>query len=348
MEVALFVNRVTDYTAPVFRRLAAEVSLQVYTYNGEVPFGLAGESFQSVAPGGYTLSSAPCRLLDDRPDVVVAAGTNSGVTHLAGEIAARRGIPLVVWTDEWEATQTPRTRLLRPVKRRLVRMADAHLACGELQRAFLTELGANPETITVARYAPCTIPSERDWQPPPELDADQFAKQAPALYFGRLIERKGPLEVVRAAESSGTSLLVAGDGPLAAEVDRLATECPTVETLTRRLKDTEKAWLLAHAGVTCLPATAEPWGIVVIESLSVGTPVVASTEVAAAVEHIATGANGFLVAPRDCESIEQALDAQGRLPDNVAPIARATVADCTADRQASALVGAVETAVEQA
>jgi len=229
-------------------------------------------------------------------------------------------------------------RLLTPAKRAVTGLADGYLACGSPQAAFLRSMGASSSDITVARYSACTIPPQHSWEVPPEVAESSFDAST-VLYFGRLVERKGVLDLIAAFErqqkDTGTDcqLVVAGRGPLA---DRVVDQChaiPRTTVIPRYVSHAEKAWLLANACVTCLPARAEPWGIIVTESLSLDTPVVASTEVAAALDHVADGRNGFVIPTGDRQALGETLSNLDRL-DMEHSAAGAPVTEWTARSQA--------------
>ncbi len=92
------------------------------------------------------------------------------------------------------------------------------------------------------------------------------------LFVGRLVEAKGVRDAVAAWERSGVSLplVVAGAGPLAEELRR-----PGVELVGWAPRE-KLAALYRRAAAVLLPSRwQEPFGIVGLEALTMGTPVVA-------------------------------------------------------------------------
>lgn len=338
MKVGLFVNRVTDYTRPVFESLFERVDLRVYAFRDKIPSSLNGKSFSSLSAGGYWLSDAPLALWEDH-DILIAGGLNYFTTHTVSLVAKLTDTPLILWTDEWAATQnSPKHRLLAPAKRAVIGLADGYLACGSPQAAFLRSMGAPADDITVARYSACTIPPQHTWEVPPEVVDGGF--DAPnILYFGRLVERKGVLDLVAAFERRQTAtkgdsrLVIAGKGPLAGQLVNKCHTIPKTTVIPRYVSHAEKAWLLANASVTCLPSRAEPWGITVTESLSLDTPVIASNEVAAALDHVAEGHTGFVIPAGDQQALIEALSNLDLL-DMDHSAASAPVTEWTAETQA--------------
>jgi glycosyltransferase involved in cell wall biosynthesis len=92
-----------------------------------------------------------------------------------------------------------------------------------------------------------------------------------ALYLGQLEERKDPLTAVRAAEGvDGLTLLVAGDGPLRADVEAHANQA------VRVLGHSEPGPLLAAADLFVMPSRREGQSIAVLEAMANGLALVVS------------------------------------------------------------------------
>ncbi len=105
-------------------------------------------------------------------------------------------------------------------------------------------------------------------------------------------------------------LYVVGDGPLQARLQAQTDELEIAERVTfvgPRPPD-EIVWWLSAADLVIVPSIAESFGLVAVEALACGIPVVAS-RVGGLVEHIVDGENGFLVPPGDSRSIAEKVDA---------------------------------------
>lgn len=197
----------------------------------------------------------------------------------SGWVAARTGKPYVVqvWgTDIELARRAP--GLARPVLRR----ARLVIAASTALAASARELGAGKvEVIPSAVELPAEVGREAT---PPEV-----------LYAGRLSPEKGVLELVDAA--AGLNLVVAGDGPLRAQVPQARGFLPPDE-LQR---------LYARAAVVACPSRREGFGVACLEAMAHGRPVVASA-VGGLKDLVVDGETGVLVPPRDPRALRSALE----------------------------------------
>lgn len=122
---------------------------------------------------------------------------------------------------------------------------------------------------------------------PNGIDASEFADAAPLrhvegptiLFLSRLEKRKGLEVLVRAmAELGGAAtLVVGGSGPEERAVKSLARSLSVDAVWLGRVPDAEVAPTYRGADVYCAPAlSGESFGIVLVEAMAAGTPVVCS------------------------------------------------------------------------
>ncbi|MEW2636382.1 glycosyltransferase [Streptomyces sp. NPDC048389] len=219
---------------------------------------------------------------------------------------------------------------LGTVKRRHQRHADtsppARIACEK-------EVGVGCDRIIatcrdeVAELTAMGLPAERVDVVPCGVDTDAFTPHGPAaargayrhrlVQIGRVVPRKGAaVSVTALTRLPGVELLVVG-GPSAARLD----DDPEV----RRLRDLahglgvadrvrftgavpggDVAPLLRSADVVLCPGDYEPFGIVPLEAMACGRPVVA-TAVGGHLDTVADPATGRLVPPRDPDALARAV-----------------------------------------
>lgn len=120
-----------------------------------------------------------------------------------------------------------------------------------------------------------------------------------AVFLGRMIPEKGPLEAIAAARAAGLRLLMAAP---TSDYYRQAV-APLVDgdavVYLGEVAGAEKARLLARAHALLYPVTrGEPFGLVLIEAMACGLPVVASAT-GATPEIIEHGVTGYLAATPD-------------------------------------------------
>jgi glycosyltransferase involved in cell wall biosynthesis len=136
------------------------------------------------------------------------------------------------------------------------------------------------------------------------------------MFLGRIEAIKGVGEAIAIARASRRRLVIAGnrvstpegrayfDGVVAPAID--GSQVIYVGEVDDRQKDA----LLGQAAALLMPIQwDEPFGIVMIEALACGTPVVGFNR-GSVPEVIRHGENGFV-----CDGIEQAVQAVGRIAD---------------------------------
>jgi len=131
------------------------------------------------------------------------------------------------------------------------------------------------------------------------------------LYVGRLYRRKRVEVLLRAAAALKARLpelevRIVGSGPCARSLHRLWGELRLGATVTW-LGDVPRAQLAAEynrASLFCLPSVQEGFGIVLLEAMAAGKPIVASR--AAAIPEVAQHA--ALVQPEDAEALAGAIE----------------------------------------
>jgi glycosyltransferase involved in cell wall biosynthesis len=138
-------------------------------------------------------------------------------------------------------------------------------------------------------------------------------------FLGRLIRRKGAVQLVRAVEllngeGSSVSLLIAGDGPDGAGITELVRQSQASPRMrvVGRIPEDQKPLFLSGIDVFCMPnfedsdAGSEGFGIVLLEAAQQGTPVIGGMSGGAA-EAVSQDRNGFLVDGSDVTAIASAI-----------------------------------------
>ena len=213
---------------------------------------------------------------------------------------------------------------------RVARDFDArHAAHVITPSSFLRELaigwGVSSERVTVL---PNPAPSVPPLRPRDELRAE-LGFDGPTLAFaGRLTAQKALDIGIEAARRAGIALVIAGDGPDRAALERLG-HARFVGPLPR-----ERVLELFHAAdAALLSSTWENFPHSVVEALAVGTPMIA-TSAGGVGEVVIDGENGLVVPPGDLEALTAAIqrffadpELAERLRENAAPSVAAYSAD---------------------
>jgi phosphatidylinositol alpha-mannosyltransferase len=159
----------------------------------------------------------------------------------------------------------------RLMKRVQVRLAVSEAAKRTVAEHFPGDYEVVPCAIDVERFAtpaarPVTMPA--DWRH--------------VLYVGRMEPRKGVDRLVRAMVDvhdrlPRTQLVIVGGGPGRADVETLARQLDVRVVLAGRVSDDDLPAYYQHADVVCSPAIAdESFGIVLLEAMAAGRPIVAT------------------------------------------------------------------------
>jgi glycosyltransferase involved in cell wall biosynthesis len=253
----------------------------------------------------------------DRPDVVHSHFWMSGLASL--DAASELRIPVmhtyhalgvVKRRQQGDADSSPAQRIL--TEARIAREARHIVATSADEAAELMHMGGSADRITVV---PCGVDLRRFCVRGP---AEPRASRPRVVVVGRMVERKGIGNVLTAlALLPDVELVVAGGPPRDrldhdAEVRRLrklAAELGVDDRVEFRgaVDRTAVPALLRSADVVACCPWYEPFGLVAVEAMACGRPVVASA-VGGLAESVVDGATGVLVPPRRPDRIAAAID----------------------------------------
>ncbi|HEX8496176.1 MAG TPA: glycosyltransferase family 4 protein, partial [Actinomycetales bacterium] len=172
------------------------------------------------------------------------------------------------------------------------RFMPSHLPVSEFMLDEMVAVGARRERCHVS-YNPVEV--ER-FQPDPSA-----TKDVDVLYVGRLAVEKGVDGLIAAlALLPELEVVIAGEGPLREGLEAQAGTLPRPPRFVGRIPHDELPALVNRARVQAVPSPSEPFGMVVVEAMACGTPVVACG-VGGIPEILAGGRGGWLVPPRDAQ-----------------------------------------------
>ena len=263
-------------------------------------------SVAPIGPDPRTRARVRRILAQFRPDVLHVHEPFAPSTGLWATLAAGRGPvrPGVVATFHSYAERSfalaAFSPLLRIVWDRLdVRLAVSRAAASFAGRHFADGIRIVPNGVDVRRFADAS--PARDLPPGRRL-----------LFVGRLEPRKGFRYAVRAfallaGDDPDVALVVAGEGPERRALEDLSPGVRARVRLVGIPSYDQLPRLHAASDVFVAPNTGgESFGLVLVEALAAGLPVVAS-DIAGYREVVREGVDGLLVPPRDPGAIAGAV-----------------------------------------
>lgn len=261
------------------------------------------------------------------PDVI---HVHEPMVPWVGLAAVRPSIAPVVATFHAYSDASRAYRLARPIGRRLLRGISASVAVSPAAAKFhgnALGVGADaftvvPNGVNVATFAGSaagrTDPSDpgRDHARTTDLgagNADVDDGGPTVLFVGRLEQRKGLEGLIRAFPSvkkhcPDVRLLVVGEGPERERCESLlAADVRDAVHFLGRVDADELVELYRSADLYVSPALGgESFGIVLLEAMAAGTPVVAS-DIFGYRSVVTDGDTGVLVPPQNAHALAQAI-----------------------------------------
>lgn len=250
------------------------------------------------------------RTIDDRrPDVVL---TFSGTANLVALAAARkRRVHALVITEHiapthmYTSVEEPVGWLKRVLIRKLYPRADAVVAVSRgIADELVRDYGIDEDLVTVIHT-------------PVEIDRlTELAQEEPAIWpvanpvvvsVGRLTPQKNHELLLEALRDVDCSAVIVGDGPERERLDGLAGNLGGRVVLVG--EDSNPYRYVARADVFVLSSRFEGFGVVIVEALALGIPVVSTDCDFGPREILDHGRYGVLVESENAEALATALRA---------------------------------------
>ena len=360
MRVAMVTTHPIQYQVPWLRLLGQQPGIDLQVFFAMVPdaaeqgreFGVAFDwdvplldgyrhtVLENVASRPALTEFAGCDtpgigkvIRDGQFDAVIVNGWGSRTCLQALWACRRTGTPCIV---RGEANGLrPRAAWKRLGHRLLLSRYAAVLAIGTNNRAYCIEQGVpasklfmTPYCVDNTRFATMADAARTD--PGREAVSARFGLDAGAttfLFSGKLVEKKRPGDLVEAMRQlhqrgiTGIQLLLVGDGPLRAELERQAEGLPI--RFAGFLNQSEIGTAYAASDCLLLPSDAgETWGLVVNEAMASGLPAIVSDQVGCAVDLIEPGVTGDVFPCGDVDALTEQLLRPGRNPASLEAMGR--------------------------
>jgi len=349
MRVAVVASHPVQYQAPWFRGLAAQLDLQVFFCHRQDAAGQAGAGYTtpfewdvplldgyastwlenvSASPGvgsfaGCDTPGIADALAQGRFDACIVLGWYLKSYLQAIRAARRLSLPVLLRGDSTLATERSVAR--RVVKylpyRWLLGSVAGHLVVGQQNRAYLRHYGVRPDRMFDVPHA---VDDEwfADMARHERLEGARLRERAAlgipadarvALFAGRLVESKRPLDLVRAlahpALPNDVWGLFVGSGPLEGQARALASSLEVRAAFAGfRNQRALPAWYVAADWLVLPSDGRETWGLVANEALACGLPVVVSQAAGCAAD-LAVGLAGKSFPAGEVEALVVAMTA---------------------------------------
>ena len=196
--------------------------------------------------------------------------------------AERHGLPLFlhVHSTEYDRSGAGANPAIAAIEREACARATHVFAVSDYTRGVLvSRYGIDPARVSVVYNAP-----DAD-DLPPALPFDAGPRQPWVVFLGRLTFQKGPDHFLRAAAEvtrldPAARFLVCGSGDMLDGLKRQAHDLGIADRVEFRgfLAPGAVDRLLARSSLLVMPSVSEPFGLVALEALRAGTPVVLSRQ----------------------------------------------------------------------
>lgn len=273
-----------------------------------------------------------------KPDIVFSYEMGMRTVLSSLYRLTHRKVPLVMVGNMADHIENERGMLRRTVRRFIRSRVDYATYNGPSCRRYLQQIGFADDRLF---HFPYCIDFDTTYSGPQKFSADGHRR---LLYAGVISDRKGILPFTRMLadylqenEHTSVTLAIAGDGPLENQVRELDSDRLTIELLGHCSSEQLSAANQA-ADICVFPTLGDEWGLVPIEAMASGLPVLGSTLAQSVESKVVEGENGWRFDPLDPASMKRAIDAalrtsQGDL-ERMSIAARATAADATPENSA--------------
>ena len=329
-----FWNALTDYcdVTVLFTETKAQqgerdsrwFSDQKYRFN-------AGMLKQTRLPGGRHICLGVTRYLKDRSYDLVIFHPYSPISCMYGIwYCIRHGIPYVINSDGGFAKDG--RGFQERLKRYLISHASAFTSTAKLTDDYLAFYGGNRDRMY--RYTLTTV-REKDLEAAPATSDEKrmlreklgIGEGKVVITVGNMIPRKGFDLLLKAARDIDreTGIYIVGGAPtpeyLRYREENHLDNVHFVDFMDKaRLHEYYRA-----SDLFVLPTREDIWGLVVVEAMSCGLPVITTDRCIAGMELIRQGVNGYIYPVNDTAALASLITSALSDPGRLEALSRATV-----------------------
>ncbi len=255
-------------------------------------------------------------LISERPDYLICYGYTlmPQMTALLWAMATAVPFALVGDANYYSDTTVGMKRLIKSAWLRLLaRRAAALIAIGAANRKFWESYGARADKIFEARFAAdnnfyARARAERGEEAARLKSRLGLTGKTVFLFVGRLIRRKNVDLLIRAARrlnDDRIAVVIAGSGGEMDTLEKMAGGDPRI-IFAGNVSHDELPLYYALSDALVLPATQEPWGLVINEAMASGLAIIAHRHCGAAIDLVASD-NGATLETFSVDELAQAM-----------------------------------------
>ncbi len=246
-------------------------------------------------------------IVDDDPRLILS----KLITFLIAKLKRK---PVIIWSEDIGAIYFGRlknfihTKIFSFVNAFVYANSNAFLASGHQTADFLKKKGLSDEKLFVGTQGLSAkqLKSKIRINKTETKALLQVSAKKVVLFVGYLVERKGIFDLVQAfkqLDPEDSVLIVAGGGAHERAVKELAGNQDSI-LFPGYVDGYGKAQYYSIADVFVLPTLADPWGLVIMEAMMFGLPVITTTA-AGASELIRE--NGIVIEPGSQQALMEAI-----------------------------------------
>lgn len=206
-----------------------------------------------------------------------------------------RGKPLVVTIHGSDVSVLTKNPLTAPIVKFVLQNSDRIITVSDYLKNEVMKLGVEPEKVSVVYGGAGGLSTKKE-----KFDFDGTI----VTFIGSLVKQKGVDVLLEAFDDvPDAKLVIIGDGEEGPSLRKLAKGREDIYFLGYR---EDLASVFEKTGVLVLPSRQEGFGLVLLEAMKAGVPVVA-TNVGGITEIVEDGRNGILVEPENPKHLADAI-----------------------------------------
>jgi|Deesub1362B_J571_1020462.scaffolds.fasta_scaffold00320_28 N-acetyl-alpha-D-glucosaminyl L-malate synthase BshA len=207
-------------------------------------------------------------------------------------------LPLVVTLHGTDINYLARRRMTRPLVKLVLKQADAVVAVSRFLKEEAEKLGVEAEKVRVI-YNGVELP---EWE--------EAEREMSILFVGSLVKQKGIDTLLKAyrivkERLPEAKLVIVGDGREREALENMSTRLKLKDVFFEGSRNRLGGYY-SRSRVLALPSRSEGFGLVALEAMAYGLPVVA-TRVGGIPEVVTHGEAGMLVEKDDASALAEAL-----------------------------------------